>query len=42
MEKIIKYIGLDVNKTSISIAFADQGRNGDKERGRNNFPNYAS
>lgn len=29
MEKIVKYIGLDVHKNSISIAIADQGRDGE-------------
>ena len=29
MEKIIKYIGLDVHKKSISIGIADEGRDGD-------------
>ena len=29
MKKIVKYIGLDVHKNSISIAIADQGRDGE-------------
>lgn len=29
MKKTVKYIGLDVHKNSISIAIADQGRNGE-------------
>jgi hypothetical protein len=29
MKKTIKYIGLDVHKNSISIAIADQGRDGE-------------
>ncbi len=29
MEKIIKYIGLDVHKKSISIGIADEGRDGE-------------
>jgi len=29
MKKIVKYVGLDVHKDSITIAFADDGRDGD-------------
>jgi transposase len=29
MNKIVKYVGLDVHKDSITIAIADDGRDGD-------------
>ncbi len=29
MKRTVKYIGLDVHKNSISIAIADQGRDGE-------------
>ena len=38
MKKIIKYIGLDVHKNSISIGIADEGRNGEvRYYGKSNF-----